>query len=170
MSFVKNIDIFYGTPDFVIYSGQDFGLLLPWTFEASAGHIILFFVPEALRAELRSGNAEVRAFFWLYLPRICADLGLTSPELPHTEAAVCLGILDARFFVSKLAQPISFLFHSISHSPRSVLLASFGSVSPLLQTNCSDSSSPVSVQAGGFAAPRLPQGRGRILNPMVCRV
>jgi hypothetical protein len=27
--FVKNIDNFYGTPDFVIYSGQDFGLLLP---------------------------------------------------------------------------------------------------------------------------------------------
>jgi hypothetical protein len=46
------------------------------------------FVPEALRAELQSGNAEVRAFFGLYLPGICADLGLTSPELPHTEAAV----------------------------------------------------------------------------------
>jgi hypothetical protein len=59
------------------------------------------FVSQALRAELQSGNAEVRAFFGLYLPGICADLGLTSPELPHTEAAVCLGrmIVDSAFSI-----------------------------------------------------------------------
>jgi hypothetical protein len=56
-------------------------------------------VSEALRAGLRSGNAEVRAFFWLYLPGICGDLGLTSPELPHTEAAVCLGLFADRFLL-----------------------------------------------------------------------
>ena len=34
---------------------------------------------------------EVRAFFGLYLPRICSDLGLSSPDMPHTQEAVHLG-------------------------------------------------------------------------------
>ncbi len=85
------------------------GFQIP-TSELSPGepsHIC--FASEAFRAELQSGNAEVRAFFGLYLPCICADLGLTCPELPHTEAAVCLGILAVICFPHLLC----FVFASV---------------------------------------------------------
>jgi hypothetical protein len=104
-------------------SKSDYFLISPFVFYIPGWeqiHIIfqtksICGVWEALRAGLRSGNAEVRAFFWQYLPGICADLGLTSPELPHTEAAVCLGLFADRFLLFFQGGFISFLFlHSIS--------------------------------------------------------
>jgi hypothetical protein len=128
-------------------------------------------VSEALRAGLLSGNEEVRAFFWLYLPRICGDLGLTSPELPHTEAAVCLGILADRFLLFSVTSSVlvflSLISLGLSHPLPLFLLGSF---TPPPANIFGISRSPVWVQAGDSAAPRPPQGRGRLVHPVVRRV
>jgi hypothetical protein len=108
------------------------------------------FASEALRAELQSGNAEVRAFFGLYLPGICADLGLTCPELPHTEAAVCLGILGKMIVYSALSIHIPLLIQLCSIVCFRLVLIAFPPAPVTLPPPS------ISVQVGGLAASGVP--------------
>ena len=125
--------------------------------------LTICFVSEALRAALQSGDAGVRAFFGHYLPGICADLGLTSPELPHTEAAVCLGFLGRMIVDSAVS----------IHIPLLILLCSIVCFH-LVLIACPLPPHPpptsISVQVGGLAASGLPQGGGRVFDPLVRRV